>query len=111
MSSVDDVVSKLADGNQNMSKLITVIQAIFPRVTGTFTLNGTATTTISQAAVKANAVVWWTPTNAAAGTIEGSAKKLFLASVTAATNFVVTTSNAGTTAGTETFQYVVFNPS
>lgn len=88
------------------------VQAFSGRmVFGSFTCGGTATTTVTQPGIKANSFVSWVPTNAAASAIEGSAKKLFLATLTPGASFAAVTGNAGTTAGTETFSYVVINPS
>lgn len=88
------------------------VQAFSGRmVFGSFTCGGTATTTVTQPGIAANSFVGWIPTNATAGTLEGSAKKLYLATLTPGASFAVVTANAGTTAGTETFSYVVINPS
>jgi hypothetical protein len=112
MGAIDDLVSNLQNGVTNLGQLVQVISQVFPRAVGTFTLTaGSATTTVSQASMVANGFPVWIPTNAVAGTLEGSAKKLFLASVTAGSGFSLVTSNGGTAAGTETFAYFAINPS
>lgn len=106
-----DLNSTLQGSVQNLGKLIQVIQQVFPRAIGTFTLTAnSATTIVSQPAMVTNGFAGWWPTNAAAGTLEGSAKKLYLASVTAASGFTLVTANGGTAAGTETFVYVAILP-
>lgn len=76
----------------------------------TFTLGAAVTTTVSDSRITANSIVLWTPTNAAAGTLEGSAKKLYLSARTANTSFAVSTASGVAAAGTETFQYIIVEP-
>lgn len=104
------IVSQLSSGNQDMMTLINTLSAIFPRVVGTFTLAAAATTTVTQPGVKANSIILWTPTDASAGTLMGSAKALYLSSISAGTSFTVATASGGNAVGTETFSYGVFNP-
>lgn len=112
MGAIDDVVSNLQNGVNNLGQLIKVIQQVFPRAIGTFTLTAnSATTTVSQVSMVANGFPIWVPTNGTAALLEGSAKKLYLASVTAGTGFTLVTANGGTAAGTETFSYVAILPS
>ena len=75
---------------------------------GTFTLTAAVTTTVTDKRVTANSVILLTPTNAAAATLMGSAKALYLSARTAQTSFAVSTANAVAAAGTETFQYAIF---
>ena len=72
-------------------------------------MSATATKTITDARINANAVVWLQATNAAAGTLQGSAKNLYVSSV-ASGSFVVATASAGNAVGTETYSYIAFNP-
>lgn len=112
MSAVDDLVSNLQNGVTNLGQLVKVISQVFPRAIGTFTLTAnSATTTVTQPSMVANGFPIWVPTNGAAATSEGSAKKLYLASVTAGSGFTLVTANGGTAAGTETFSYVAILPS
>lgn len=111
MGAIDDLVSTMQGGVQNLGQLVQVMSAIFPRSIGTFILtSGSATTAVAQPKMVANGMVAWFPTNAAAGTLQGSAKNLYLASVSAGVGFSLVTSNGQTAAGTESFTYVAINP-
>jgi hypothetical protein len=104
-----DVVSALKGITQQLTALV---KAFNGRNTyGSFTLAASVSTTVAQPAVQANSVPDWTPTNAAAGTLEGSAKHLYLSSVSPGVSFTVATSNAVAAAGTETFIYKIETPS
>jgi hypothetical protein len=112
MGTLDDIVSNLAGGVQNLGRIAQLLDTVFPRAIGTFTLTAnSATTTVSQASMVANGFPVWIPTNSTAALLEGSAKKLYLASVVAGTGFTLVTANGGTAAGTETFSYVAILPS
>lgn len=106
---VTDAVSQL----QNIARQLGIwILAFKGRNTyGTFTFAAAATTTVLQPAAQALSNITWTPTNAAAGTLEGSAKHLFLSSISPGISFTVATSNAAAGAGNETFQYKIETPS
>ena len=103
------VESKLQMGNQILGQILQVVQGWFPRSTGTFTMSATASKVVTDANVKTTSYISSpTPTNAAAATLMGSAKSLY---VTAATgSFTVSTANGGNAVGTETFSYAVFTP-
>ena len=74
---------------------------------GTFTMAAAASKSVTDTACKGTSVVTLTPTNAAAGTLLGSAKCLY---VTAANgSFTVTTASGASAAGTETFAYMIGN--
>lgn len=108
--SISDLVTQFKLANQNMSQLIQTIGNLFPRTFGTFTLSASASTTISNTSVVANSIPVWIPTNAAAGTLEGSSKKLYLSARSAGTSFTVTTASGVAAAGTEQFAYFLMNP-
>lgn len=92
-------------------QLTALVAAINGRITyGTFTLAAAASTTINQSAVKANSQIVWTPTNASAATLEGSAKALYVSAIVPGTSFTVSTANASNAVGTETFSYTVQTP-
>lgn len=80
-------------------------------VFGTFTLGAAATTVVPEPAVQSLSAISWTPTNASAGTLEGSAKKLYVSAISPGVSFTVATANAASAAGTETFSYKVETPS
>lgn len=87
------------------------VRAFQGRITfGTFTLSAAATTTVMQAAVQSNSSISLTPTNAAAATLMGSAKSLYISAVVPGVSFTVSTGNAANAAGTETFIYNVQTP-
>lgn len=109
-ASLTDLATNGKNLNLNISALISAIQSIFPRVSGTFTLAAAATTTVTQTAITATSIIVFTPTSASAGTLQGSVKCLYLSARTAGASFTVATASGGNAAGTETFQYFVVNP-
>lgn len=86
-------------------------EAAFPRVTGTFTLAAAATTVVPDAHVQANSIITPTAMNATAGTLQGSAKALYISARSVGASFTVATANATAAAGTETFSYTLVTPS
>lgn len=113
ISGMTNLVSTLKGVVQNLATINSSISAAFPRITGSFTLTAAATTVVNQSAIKANSLVILQPTNAAAGTLMGSAKAPYIApsSYVAGTSFTVATASGASAAGTETFNYTVINPS
>jgi len=106
--------SMVVNGNQTNQKLGSLIQAItsifpFSSTVGTFTLAAAATTVVPNTFVKANSVIIPFPTNAAAGTLQGSAKSLYISATTAGVSFTVATASAANAAGTETFAFLILN--
>ena len=100
-----DVVTQLNSIARNQGQLHQLFQNLFPRVFGSFTLVAAPTTTVTQPNVTAGATVLLTPTNAAAGN-----RPIYLSSIAAGASFTVATASGGAAAGTETYQYLVFNP-
>ena len=78
---------------------------------GSFTMGVAATTVISQPVVATNSIITLTPTNAAAGTLMGSAKSLYISAKTTGISFTVATANGVVAVGGETFDYSVTTPS
>ncbi len=104
-----DISSKLQASNQIMAKLVGIFSALFPRSTGTFTMAAAASKVITDANVSTTSVIPPpTPTNAAAATLMGSTKSLYI--TVGSGSFTVTTASGVAAAGTETFSYIVFNP-
>lgn len=97
--------------NQILSLLVTALQNLFPRITGTFTLAAAATTTVPQTAILANSIVVIAPTNAAAAALMAGAKSAYWnpPSNIPGTSFAVKTADGSVAAGTETFSYFVIN--
>jgi Mrp family chromosome partitioning ATPase len=108
--SLQDLVTSIKSGVVYLGKLVQIWTAVLPRATGSFTMTATATHAVAEPRVQANSIVQLIPTNAAAGTLQGSAKSLYIVSVTAGVGFTVATANAANAAGTETFQYSAINP-
>lgn len=105
---VTDVVTQLQG---IVRQLTALVKAINGRVTfGSFTMPVAATSTIAQPAVKANSSITLQATNASAATLMGSAKSLYISSITAGASFTVATASAAAAAGTETFNYLVDTP-
>jgi hypothetical protein len=122
MASLDDVITVGNSLNKNISQLIvrmqsdtvslvSAINGVTVKATGTFTLGAAVTTTVTQTATAANSIILLMPTNAAAGTLMGSAKALYVSARTAGASFAVSTASGVAAAGTETFSYCLFNPS
>lgn len=125
-ASLDDVVSALSAGNKNTSLLIQTVTALGPAIEtigpalasvlganfkfGSFTCAANTNTTVSDASTAANSVIIPIPTNAAAGTLMGGTRSLYLSARTAGTSFRFTTASGVAAAGTETFIYVMINP-
>lgn len=110
VTAIQGLIRQFSASNQNMLSLIAAIEKVFPQIVGSFTLAAAATTVVTQPAIKANSVVLLMPTNAAAGTLMGSAKSLYVSVLTAGASFTVATANATNAAGSETLSYVVVNP-
>lgn len=103
-----NLVSQLKAGVSNLSSIAQTLSIVFPRLAGSFTLSGGTTTAVSQPGILGNGFPFWIATNAA-GALTTRTQGLYLAAVTAGVGFSVAT-QSGTTLGTETFSYVVFNP-
>lgn len=95
--------------NQILSLLVTALQNLFPRIAGTFTLTAAATTTVPQTATTSTSFIQLTPLNAAAATLMGSNKALYISARTQGTGFTVATASGAAAAGTEQFSYSLVN--
>ena len=91
--------------NQNLAALVSAFKNAFVgNVRGTFTMAAAASKIVTAANVTANSLIVLTPLNAAAGTLQGSAKCLY---VTAASgSFTVATASGAAAAGTEQFGWI-----
>lgn len=97
--------------NQQLGSLIQAILSVFPIAgMGTFTLGAAVATTVSATSVKSNSVIIPFPTNAAAGTLQGSAKSLYVSGRSVGVSFTVSTASGVAAAGGETFAYLIANP-
>jgi hypothetical protein len=95
--------------NGNLASLIAVMRSAFPlsAFKGTFTMAAAATKTVTDANCKTTSVVILQAANAAAGTLEGSAKHLY--PTPAAGSFLVSTASTVAAAGTEIYNYLIVN--
>lgn len=76
---------------------------------GTFTFDADSSTTVLDAKVLTDSTILLMPTNAAAATLIGSSEGLYVSARTSGVSFAVTTADAGSAGGTETFQYIILN--
>lgn len=74
---------------------------------GTLVLGAAVSTTVNNVNVTATSHLDLSPTNAAAATLMGSAKALYVSAKVAGTSFTVSTANGTAAAGTETFDYIL----
>ena len=109
---LDRIATNGAMLNQQVGRLITALNDLLPfsGAYGSFTCDAAATTTVTEPSVQTNSRIILIPTNAAAGTLMGSNESLYISARTAATSFQVATAAGTAAAGTETFEYVIINP-
>ena len=109
---LNSIATNTSNSVQQLGLLIQTLNTILPFSGAyvSFTCAAAATTTVTNSNVKANSLILLMPTNAAAGTLQGSAKCLYVSARTASTSFAVTTANAAAAAGTETFSALIANP-
>lgn len=105
---VSEIVTKLQVANQNFGLLLKLLTGILPRAQGNFTLNATAATIVVEAKCTTVSYVLPIATNAAAATLMGSNKSLYFTYQVG--TFTVNTASGVAATGTETFQYLLFNP-
>lgn len=104
---LNDIASKMQVANQLLANLIQILSNLFPRMTGSFTCAASTSTTVTATGVTSGSFILLMPINAAAGTLIGSNKSLY---VTAGSgSFVVTTASGAAAAGTEQFRYIAFS--
>lgn len=113
------IIRQITAGNTALAAVTTqlaaqtaAILAVFPAriFTGSFTLGAAATTVVNNGNVLSTSIIILFPTNAAAGTLQGSAKSLYISAKSAGVSFTVATASAAAAAGTETFSYLIVNP-
>ena len=108
-SGVTDAVTQLQNIARQLGQWVTAFNG--RNTFGSFTLAAAATTVVPQPAVQATSIITLTPTNAAAATLAGSAKALYISAKSPGVSFTVATASGGNAAGTETMSYVVNTPS
>lgn len=102
-----DLVSTQQNGVRYLGQLVQLFKQLLSRPSGTFTMPAAATFAVSSALIQAGQMPVLQATNAAAATLMGSAKSLYISSVSAGTGFTVATGNAANAVGTETFSWTV----
>ncbi len=107
MATADDINSTLQGIARQLGAWVAAFNGRL--VSGSFTLTGGTTTVVSQSSVTANSVIVFSPTNSSA-VLTQNAGGLYISARTAASTFSVST-RSGTTLGSETFNYTLFNPS
>lgn len=104
-----DVVTALQGITRQLSSLVLAWQG---RITqGSFTMGAAVSTVVPQPAVKANSNIDFTPRNASAGTLQGSAKALYVSAISPGISFTVSTASGVAAAGTENFSYQITSTS
>lgn len=109
MASQDDMLAQAQGLNANLAQIVSVLTSRFALGSygGSFTCGAAASTVVTDANAKTTSKVLLTPTNAAAGTLQGSAKCLYVTKANG--SFTVTTASGVAAAGTETFDYEIVN--
>lgn len=111
MASQDAMLLQAQGLNQNLAKLVGVMQSRFAlsATTGTFNLAAAASTTVTDVNIKANSIVLPVPNTAAAATIMGGAQSLYVSAKAAGTSFTVSTANGAAASGGQAFSYIILN--
>jgi hypothetical protein len=105
---VTDAVSQLSNIARQLGLWVLAFKG--RNMFGSFTTAVAPTTTVSQPAVQANSLIFLSPTNAAAATLQGSAQSLYIKSISPGVSFTVATAS-GSNATAATFSYVIETPS
>ena len=103
------MIAQATGVNQNLAQLAGYFKTAFPlsAYSGGFTMAAAATKTVTDAHVKTTSLIVLIDTNAAAGTLQGSAKRIY--PTAGAGSFTVSTASGASAAGTEVFSYLVVN--
>jgi hypothetical protein len=95
--------------NSSGGDFVDIIAASTSFLSGSFTMDAAATKAVANTSIVAASKVLLTPTNAAAAGLMAGVKSLYVSAKTANTSFTVSTADASSAAGTETFDYVIRN--
>jgi hypothetical protein len=109
MAGEEQLASIQKGGVTNLAHIATVLGQVFPRIVGTFTLAAATVTVVTQPATAANSVLIPFATNGTAALTVRSLG-LFHSANTPGASFSVST-QGGAAAGSETFEYILVNPS
>ena len=102
-----EIVTVLSASNRISSQILTTLQQILPRVTGSFTMGASSSQVVTEANVAANSIVQLVPTNASAAVLQGSSECLYVSAISPGVSFTVATGAGTNAAGTETFSYLI----
>lgn len=110
-SANDDAITALRAIVGNISGLTTALNAFLgiSGDAGNITLDAAASTTIANANVKSTSQIILFPTNAAAATLVAGSSSPYVSAKSAGVSFTISTADAGSAAGTETFDYILVN--
>lgn len=110
MATQDDILAQVQGINANIAQLVAVMKSRFAlsASSGSFGCAAAVTTTVPNNFATTTSRIALNPSNAAAGTLQGSAKCLYI-SARRSGSFDVSTSNGVAAVGTETFDYVLVN--
>lgn len=107
MASLDDVVTNLLAGVQNLGLIAEALGTAFPRIAGTFTMSAGTTTVVTNTAVGSVCYIVPFATNTSAASMVRQ-RGLYQSASTSGVGFALST-ETGTAVGTETFQYIGIN--
>jgi hypothetical protein len=110
MASQDDILAQVNGINANLAGLVSTMNSRFAlgAFGGSFTCGAATSTTVTDANAKTTSKIMLSATNAAAGTLQGSAKHLYISTKNNG-SFVVTTASGVAAAGAEAFDYEIIN--
>jgi hypothetical protein len=96
--------------NQNLAALTAVMRDRFAlsAAAGAITLAAASSTTVTNSLAKTASYILLFPTNAAAANLQAGAHALYVSSRLNG-SFIVSTADAGSAVGTETFDYLIIN--
>lgn len=109
MASLDDLNSTQQGISKNISQLVAAFQAAFPRISGTVKLTAGTITVVAQPDIASSGIPLLVPTNGPAALLVRT-NGIYVSAVVAGASFSISVQN-GNAAGTETFSYIVVNPS
>lgn len=105
-----ELVREANVSNRVLGEIVNALRAITRLSGGSFTMAAAATKVVTDTNVTATSIIILMPTNAAAGTLQQSTETLYISAKTAGASFTVATADAGSAAGSEAFDYLIYNP-
>ncbi len=110
-SAGDDSVSVGRAIVENLSALNNIFATFLgvSGIAGAFTLTAASSLVVPQALVTTDSFIFLQPTNASAGTLQGSGECLYISAKSAGVSFTVATAAGTAATGGETFSYLLVN--